>query len=121
MSDSTYETNVSGRDQEWSTCDTNETNLPGEGDTDDETTDKRRETLNNAVMHIEISIRVLRQVTLRDTHAPKVTPARPLIFCGLSLRFDVNCPVCKCAMSVTAQVPVNKIAYAVLLLVKEFD
>ena len=84
----TYETDVTSRDQKRSASNTDETEFPSEDKTNDETGNEGGNTLNNTAM--ENNKLAVHTIVKYDTYAPRVIPARPLIFWGLSLSMEVN-------------------------------
>lgn len=72
--------------------DTNKGKLPCEDETNDGTGDDGGDGLNDAGILV-LTFHSTCQGGLSETHAPKVTPARPKIFWGLSERPVVNAPV----------------------------
>ena len=74
----TYETDVTSRDQKRSASNTDETELPSEDKTNDETGNEGGNTLNNTAM--ENNKLAVHTIVICYTYAPRVIPARPWTF-----------------------------------------
>ena len=79
VSTRTYEINVSSRDNERGTGEGDQTELPGEDDTNDETSDQSGGSLNDTGIKDGL-LDVIEDEQCDDKYAPRVIPANPLIF-----------------------------------------
>jgi hypothetical protein len=69
----------------------NKANFPNINQTNDDACHKSGEGLNDAKHQRSAYVNTYGDI--KGTYAPRVTPAKPLIFCGPSLKLDTMAPV----------------------------
>lgn len=106
---STYQANVSTGHNQRRARDTDETQLPGESQTNGKTANQSSNALNNTERRTSV---IVSKRKCSNTYAPSVTPARPSIFSGLSLSPEVREPVCKIKLAHLSSRQITDVRYA---------